>query len=318
MKFEPLVYFLSLNSIGPDGNSIIEFAEYDDTVNNPFISTYCFDTIRNGVNNIQTVWYDFYTYKYYYAFVALENIRDFIPHQCYIDVCFQLGGKLFAWVISPYKSILLKTNYQEINHIEPYDDWQDRKDNMQRLFDADREKNEQKLEWFNLYTKKLASQFNYRYLFQFLHREYDNWCKYNEEDRLPELDHININEVLFDGTHDKLNNGGLLKYHQAGKPKKLAVVWHIEKTEYAAYLWFHDDEIRKVFDHFYGAHPETKTDFIIRIDAENNKYELSLYRYGLKEPQVISEDAYQMIVFKNKFECYRSDNYDQPRGAWIW
>ena len=60
------------------------------------------------------------------------------------------------------------------------------------------------------------------------------------------------------------------------------------------------------------------TDFMIRIDSEKNKYELALYRYGLKEPQVISESAYQLLVFKNKFEYYRSENYNQPRGAWIW
>lgn len=73
-----------------------------------------------------------------------------------------------------------------------------------------------------------------------------------------------------------------------------------------------------ILEKFYGAHPETKADFIIKIDAENKKYELALYRQGLKEPVVIPESAYQLIVFKNKFEDYRSENYNQPRGAWIW
>ena len=63
---------------------------------------------------------------------------------------------------------------------------------------------------------------------------------------------------------------------------------------------------------------DTKTDFIIRIDSEKRKYELALFRQGLKEPQIIPEDAYQLLVFKNKFEDYRSDNYNQERGAWIW
>ena len=121
-----------------------------------------------------------------------------------------------------------------------------------------------------------------------------------------------------DGTYDKSNDGGLMKYHQAGKPKKLRVEWHIGKSEYSAYFWFEDERIREVFDRFYGAHPDTKTDFIIRIDAEKRKYELALYRYGLKEPQVIPENVYQLLVFKNKFEDYRSDNYNQERGAWIW
>lgn len=169
----------------------------------------------------------------------------------------------------------------------------------------------------HLYDKYMQ-QFTYRYvpLFEHWNEDKKEWTKYKEEEILPEFDYIE--EALFDGTHDKLHDGGLMNYHEAGKPKKLAVTWHIKKSEYSAYFWFEDEEICAIFDRFYGAHPETQTDFMIRIDAERNKYELALYRYGLKEPQVISESAYQLIVFKNKFEYYRSENYNQPRGAWIW
>ena len=161
-------------------------------------------------------------------------------------------------------------------------------------------------------------QFSYRYLvfFEKWKKDEEKWEKYAENDNVPVFDFIE--ESLYDGTHDKLHDGGLMKYHQAGKPKKLRVEWHIGKSEYSAYFWFEDERIREVFDRFYGAHPDTKTDFIIRIDAEKRKYELALYRYGLKEPQVIPEDVYQLLVFKNKFEDYRSDNYNQERGAWIW
>lgn len=161
-------------------------------------------------------------------------------------------------------------------------------------------------------------QFLYRYIsiFEKWNGEKGKWMKNEEGELEPVFDYIE--ESLFDGTHDKLHDGGLMKYHQAGKPKKLRVQWHIGKSEYSAYFWFEDERIREVFDKFYGAHPDTKTDFIIRIDAEKRKYELALYRYGLKEPQVMPEDVYQLIVFKNKFEDYRSDNYNQERGAWIW
>lgn len=161
-------------------------------------------------------------------------------------------------------------------------------------------------------------QFSYRYLvlFEKWKKDEEKWEKYTENENVPVFDFIE--ESLYDGTHDKLHDGGLMKYHQAGKPKKLRVEWHIGKSEYSAYFWFEDERIREVFDRFYGAHPDTKTDFIIRIDAEKRKYELALYRYGLKEPQVIPEDVYQLLVFKNKFEDYRSDNYNQERGAWIW
>lgn len=159
-------------------------------------------------------------------------------------------------------------------------------------------------------------QFTYRYLIQFEHWNNEEWQGYNNDKDKPKLDYVE--EALFDGTHDKLHDGGLLNYHQAGKPKKLALKWHIKKSEYSAYFWFEDEEIRETFDRFYGAHPDTKTDFMIRIDSEKNKYELALYRDGLKEPQKISESVYQLLVFKNKFECYRSENYNQERGAWIW
>ena len=182
---------------------------------------------------------------------------------------------------------------------------------------------------FDSYMK----QFIYRYvvIFGFWEEDEQAWIM-NDESRLSDNSVSNaesgiimgstefdyIEEALFDGTHDKLHDGGLMNFHLAGKPKKLALMWHIKKSEYTAYFWFEDEEISAIFNRFYGAHPETKTDFMIRIDSEKNKYELALYRYGLKEPQVISESAYQLLVFKNKFEYYRSKNYNQPKGAWIW
>lgn len=168
--------------------------------------------------------------------------------------------------------------------------------------------------------RSIMKQFHYRFIIKV--------GKLNEKIKDNEIADLNIHEdaveldyveeALYDGTHDKLHDGGLMQYHQAGKPKKLKIQMHKGRTEWSAFLWFDEDRIREIFDRFYGAHPDTKTDFIIHIDAEKNKYELGLFRYGLKEPSVIPEDAYQMIVFKNQFECYRSQNYDQPRGAWIW
>ena len=124
--------------------------------------------------------------------------------------------------------------------------------------------------------------------------------------------------TLFDGTFDKMNTGDLFQFHLGGKPKFINIKCDIGKNEYSIFFWISNKEITRVLDKFYGAHPETKADFIIRIDAENKKYELALYRQGLKEPVVIPESAYQLIVFKNKFEHYRSENYNQPRGAWMW
>lgn len=165
---------------------------------------------------------------------------------------------------------------------------------------------------------KYMQQFMYRYLpiFDKWNDEKKEWNTAEESNSAIEADYIE--ESLFDGTYDKLRDGGLTRYHQAGKPRRLALSWHEGRSEFAAYFWFDDERLCAVFDKFYGAHRDTRTDFIIRVDAAARKYELALFRYGLKEPVVIPEEAYQLLVFKNRFEDFRSPNYDQPRGAWIW
>ena len=92
----------------------------------------------------------------------------------------------------------------------------------------------------------------------------------------------------------------LPKIDNGGNPIQYLLGQIMDEGEEPEILEFEDEKIREVFDKFYGAHPDTKTDFIIRIDAEQRKYELALYRYGLKEPQIIPEDVYQLLVFKNQ------------------
>lgn len=121
-----------------------------------------------------------------------------------------------------------------------------------------------------------------------------------------------------DGSYDKTNNIRLLSFSEKGKPQIISIEYRINKNDFFAHFWLDQGDLSLIFDRLYGAHPETKTDFIIRIDPDNKKFELALYRQGLKEPVIIPESAYQLIVFKNKFEDYRSPNYNQPRGAWIW
>lgn len=133
-----------------------------------------------------------------------------------------------------------------------------------------------------------------------------------------QLEIIQLKIIFLDGTLNSYNECIHLHYTKRPKPLKIRGKIKFGSSQYTMFFLFQEKNISRIFEKFYGAHPETKTDFIIRIDAENKKYELALYRQGLKEPVVIPESAYQLIVFKNKFEDYRSENYNQPRGAWIW
>lgn len=228
-------------------------------------------------------------------------------------------GRVCVWLYNTNKSEVIYTQRGSDIHVDVSDYI---KGNFNKSIDLlcdfylnsviDKDK---KLMDHNKYIDNLTQKYNFRYLVDW-GEPCNTKSKCLDDIVLPNLD--NIEESLFDGTFDKLHDDGLLKYHKAGKPKKLAIKWHIKKSEYTAYFWFEDEKIGSIFERFYGAHPDTKTDFIIRIDAEQKKYELALFRQGLKEPQIIPEDAYQLLVFKNKFEHYRSDNYNQERGAWIW
>lgn len=237
-------------------------------------------------------------------------------------------GLVSLWIVSEDKSTLVFVSHA-VETMVPMSEFYPTSPNIKLKDICDRYLNRNTKAKQNLATNGLPprdlfdnymKQFTYRYLplFEHWNKDEKKWSKYGEDEQetKPQFDYIE--EALYDGTHDKLHDGGLLNYHEAGKPKKLAVKWHIKKSEYTAYFWFEDEAIRAIFDRFYGLHPETKTDFIIQIDPMENKYQLALYRYGLKEPQIIAEEAYQLIVFKNKFEHFRSENYDQPRGAWIW
>lgn len=164
----------------------------------------------------------------------------------------------------------------------------------------------------NLYERKMH-QFTYRYLPLF--GTWDEGGKVWTEDSAgpaPEFDYVD--EELSDGTHDRLRDGSRLKYHQGGKPVRLTVAWHVGRSEYVACFRFDGKRTGAVFDRIYGVHRDTKTDLILRIDPRRNKFEWALYRYGLKAPAVLEEDAWQLIVFENKFECHRSKNYRPEAG----
>ena len=143
----------------------------------------------------------------------------------------------------------------------------------------------------------------------------------NLNDNVYNYNHKLVKTYLRDTQNEDIFNEydeELYKYCRKEVPQKLSIKWMYDKKEYNCYIWFEEKLITSIFERFYGAHIDTKTDFIIRIDSEKRKYELALFRQGLKEPQIIPEDAYQLLVFKNKFEYYRSENYNQERGAWIW
>lgn len=84
------------------------------------------------------------------------------------------------------------------------------------------------------------------------------------------------------------------------------------------YVRFDTQMLFLTFNQIYGIHRDRCIDLLVHCDPEQRHYELALYRYGMQQPHLLPEESYQLIVFKNQFEHYRSANYAQPNGAWVW
>lgn len=130
------------------------------------------------------------------------------------------------------------------------------------------------------------------------------------EDIKPEIKNFSVSYL--DGSYN--NNLELPdKLSSRGKPYKLAITFFLGKNKYTVRFETDYEKVSGWFDKFYGNHPDTKSDLIISIDLPGQKYELMLYRQGLPEPVKLSEEDYSVIVFKNKFEEYRSENYKKNK-----
>lgn len=230
-------------------------------------------------------------------------------------------GLVSVWMRGNKKSVLVnvfKAESVKVTMREFRPDLQDMAlDAYCNLFSRDLDAETMLLEEDMRIFSKCMRQYCYRYVPIFGDKQDGHRTESPREPSKAETD-VWIEEALCDGTFDELRQSGLMNFHQGGKPEKISLGWRQRRAEYSLHIWLEKKFTSEIFEKFYGAHANTKSDFIIRIDVSKNSYELALFRTGLKQPIAISKEAYQMILFKNKFEYYRSDNYDKPTGAWFW
>lgn len=138
----------------------------------------------------------------------------------------------------------------------------------------------------------------------------------DDEENVPVVDHIYISR--HDGTHHKLADDTLTRHHMAGRPERIAMAWHAGKNEWSAHMWLDEELTASIFERLYGTHRDTRVDLILHFDPIQRHYELALFRYGMTQPQLLPPECWQIIVFKDQFEHYRSENYNQPSDAWRW
>ena len=63
---------------------------------------------------------------------------------------------------------------------------------------------------------------------------------------------------------------------------------------------------------------EGRFDFVLQIDPIEEKFIPMLQCEDVPEPIELTEESVDILVFRNKFECYRSKHYHQEPKAWLW
>ena len=149
-------------------------------------------------------------------------------------------------------------------------------------------------------------QFYYRYVFQ---EDFGGSAEF-----IPD----NVCLLLFDGTYSKNSNTNLTQYRLLGKPSKLSVMWRVGVTEYSAHFWFDEQCVSDVFAFLLYGDKERTADLKFSLNIKNYKMVIELFDVMQKQSFIVPEEAYQLIIFRDGFEEFRSENYNKEQGAWNW
>lgn len=297
ISIQPVLYFASI--VNSDNNNL-SFAEIDDSIGDFNLVGFFSQTYIKG-DVITIVWYDFENECFY----RYEKVLG-LESEC-VNVSFMIAVKGTICVWFSIKDQTITDVVFDCEKIELYgipDEWEKMLTEKRELYKKHRRILSLEVHSYFTIIRSLMKKYAYKFV------------PMVGGDHEIDLSYIRVS--LSDGSKFSMNESLWTKIQYVAKPSKLALTFRMDSSDYYASVWFDGEKMIEIFNRFYNSHPETKSDFIIWMDPENNRYELGLFRQGLREPIIIPEAAYQLIVFKDKFEDYRSPNYNQQSGAWIW
>jgi hypothetical protein len=118
----------------------------------------------------------------------------------------------------------------------------------------------------------------------------------------------------FNGEYNATHSGEHAICTMRAKPYKIVINWSVGKHKYGGYFWTDEQKIIDTFAQFYADNAQQEGNLIIEIGKSNEAF-----RFSLQSDSSIVEipiEDLQIMVFKNKFESYRSKNYNKPQGGW--
>ncbi len=146
------------------------------------------------------------------------------------------------------------------------------------------------------------------------------WVPYSKKDLYyDDMDIKSVEDRCTDGTFNYMDDDPKqLKYHASGQPYRITVRWHEGTYDYMAHFWFTRIQTTMFFDQYFFDKPEKKAALMVRLDIRHQHYQIALRAKGTKDDYVIPSFAYQLIVFRDEVEHYKSPNYQLEPGQWGW
>lgn len=159
-------------------------------------------------------------------------------------------------------------------------------------------------------------QYSYRFIPLLKKWDTDNkkWVEYDDGEIIPYLNFMETR--CLDSSFDKLHNGEICRYHNAGLPTNICVNWNVGKRNFCAYFFFDSRVFSSPFQRLTQLSIEGKLDFLLKIDAEQCRFVVALSCEEINKSIDFNDEMFDVIVFRNKIEFFRNKTYKQLRGAW--
>ena len=118
----------------------------------------------------------------------------------------------------------------------------------------------------------------------------------------------------YNGEFNTTNNGEHAENTMRAKPSKIVLKWKDGKKQYDGYFWTDENKIVETFLNCYGSDTQKEGNLIVQVERSYQQFRFFL-QTGDSSIEIPVEDM-QYIIFKNKFEFYRSPNYNKPPQGW--
>ena len=123
-----------------------------------------------------------------------------------------------------------------------------------------------------------------------------------------------IERYYYNGELNTTNSGEHTENTLRAKPQKIVLEWNVGKAQYKGYFWTNETKIIETFDNFFNNDTEKEGELMIEVGNSNKDFKFVLQNTATAI-EIPAEDI-EIIVFKNKFEFFRSKNYKKPPQGW--